>query len=456
MNEDLKGRKVVVLGAGLSGLAAAAFALGRGAQVTLADDAPLEKMSPGALKLSEEGVALVTGSIAAAGTDFDLAILSPGVSINDPRVKALEASGCGITGEIELASTYLTAPIVAVTGTNGKTTVTDLLGEMFRAAGKKVYVGGNIGSPLLNAVGGDFDVIVAEISSFQLETCKTFRPRIAIWLNLTGDHLDRHTDMEGYAKTKARIFANQTREDAAIVNREDEYGWTNARKYAGTILPFSVKRFMGVGAWLEGDELVVLMPGNDGQRLPAKPMALQGLHNIGNILAATLAVASLGIDPATIWPTVQNFAPGGHRIEKFHSWRGIDFIDDSKATNVDAAVKAIETVGGPLIWLAGGVEKGSDYLPLFEPLAKSARLAVMVGPNTGRMAKELEGAAPIALAADWPEAVRIAVAGAKTGDKVLLAPACSSFDFFKSYSERGDTFQRLVLAETERSDRGDQ
>lgn len=447
---ELKGRRVIVLGAGVSGRAAASFCARRGAAVTLADDAARDALHPDALALENEGVRIVAGGIAGAGPDFDLAVLSPGLSVDDQRVAEIKAAGCEVIGEIELAARFVTAPIIAVTGTNGKTTVTKLIGRLLEAGGLKPYVCGNVGDPMLGAVDVDCDALVVEVSSFQLETCVTFRPKVSVWLNLTPDHLDRHGSMEGYARAKARIFMNQTSSDAAVVNREDEWGWKMAKASGATLLPYSTERVLGVGAWLEGDEVVTLMPGNDGVRLPASPMELKGLHNIGNVMASALAVSALGLEAKKVWPEAQKFKGLGHRIEKFHEWRGVSFVDDSKATNVDAAVRAIETVGGRIIWMAGGVEKGSDYLPLRPLLEKHARLMVMVGPNTARMAAELYGAAPLSLAKDWPEGVRMAVEAAKEGDTVLLAPACSSFDFFKSYAERGDVFRRLCIDETGR------
>lgn len=454
MSMILTGKRILVLGAGVSGRAAARFCVARGGLVTLADDAAREKLAPEVAELEALGVAVAAGSLAGAGTAYELAILSPGIAVENPVVAALRAADCEVIGEIELAWRFTTVPVVAVTGTNGKTTVTKLIGKLLESAGKKVYVCGNVGDPMLNAIGCDYDCLVVEVSSFQLETCPTFRPKVAVWLNLTPDHLDRHGDMEGYARAKGRIFANQTSSDAAVVNREDGWGWKLAKESAATILPYTTDRKIGVGSWLEGEEIVVLMPGTDGVRLPAKPMALPGLHNVGNAMAAALAVSALGVPAKSVWGEALAFKGLGHRIEKFMEWRGVSFVDDSKATNVDAAVRAIETIDGPIVWLAGGVEKGSDYLPLRAGLEKYARLMVMVGPNTARMARELEGAAPLAMAKDWPEGVRLAVEAARPGDTVLLAPACSSFDFFKSYAERGDVFRKLAEEETGRIDGG--
>jgi len=445
--------RVLVAGAGVSGRAAAAFCLARDMSVTIADDTPRESLSAPITNLEDAGAKFVT-PLSMAGTDFDLCILSPGISVDDKRVGSLKAAGVEVISELELAAREITSPIVAITGTNGKTTVTELVGAILKEYGRKVFVGGNLGTPLTEAVGGEFDAIVAEVSSFQLEGCSTFHPKVAIWLNLTGDHLDRHGDLSGYAEAKARIFAKQSADDVAIVNRDDDIVWESARSSKATILPYSTERILGVGAWLEGDEVVILMPGTDGIRLDARALEIKGLHNVANAMAATLAAASLGIDPAVAWEAVKKFKALPHRMEEFLNWRGITFIDDSKATNVDAAVRAMETVEGGIILLAGGKDKGADYAPMREQLLKRGVLAVIVGPHADRMARELEGSAPIKRADNWPSAVRLGIKAAKSGDTMLLAPAASSFDFFKNYAERGNVFQALCKEETERIDVG--
>lgn len=449
------GQRIVVLGAGKSGVAAARFLAGRGASVTLADDAPREKLSPAALALEASGVTLAAGGITTAGVDGDLCVLSPGLSVDDPRVRAFADRSIPVWSEVELAAREISAPIVAITGTNGKTTVTEMAGNIFRAAGRKVFVGGNVGTPLIEAAGEPWDVVVAEISSFQLEAVHTFRPRVAVWLNLTGDHLDRHDGLDAYAEAKGRIFLHQDAGDAAVVNRDDPIVWEHACRSHATLLPYSVERPLGVGGWREGKEAVILLPGTDGVRLPASELKLPGLHNLGNALAATLAAAALGVEVRAAWRAACGFEGLAHRIQHFLTWRGVRFVDDSKATNVDAAKAAMETVAGPLVLLAGGVDKRSDYGPLKPAVARWARRVVVVGSAAERMVRELEGTAPVAMAADWAEGVRIAVAEARPGDTVLLAPAAASFDFFSGYAERGDVFQRLCREETQRIDRGE-
>lgn len=449
---NLSGRRVWVAGAGVSGRAVARFLLDRGATVTLADALPRERLAAEALELEARGATLAAGGLAADGSDADLVVTSPGIAFDHPALEAFRARGVPVVGEIELAGAQLAAPVIAVTGSNGKTTVTRLIGRILEEAGKKTFVGGNVGTPLVEAAGGDWDAVVAEVSSFQLETCQDFHPRVVVWLNLTGNHLDRHRTLEAYAEAKARALRNLTPEDAAVVNREDPVVWRHALESKATLLPFSTERVLGVGGWIEGSEAVLLMPGTDGTRLPAALPGLPGRHNQGNALAACLAAAALGVEPRFAWGQAQKFQGLPHRIETFLTWRGTRFIDDSKATSVDAAARALEAAGDSVIWLAGGVEKGAEYTPLRPLLEKRARLAVLVGPHVDRMERELAGAAPLQRAADWAEGVRLAVAAARPGDAVLLSPAAASFDFFTGYSERGDVFQRLCRAETERID----
>lgn len=450
---NLRGRRAIVLGAGVSGRAAARFLLDRGARVTLQDDASAEGLAAPLGDLAARGAALALGGTAVDPAEFDLAIVSPGVPVGCARVSSLRAAGSEVVGEVELAFRFLSAPVVAVTGTNGKTTVTKLLGEIARAAGRRTFVGGNVGTPLVEAVDGAWDLVVAEISSFQLETIHTFRPRAAILLNVTDDHFDRHRDLEEYARAKARIFENQGPGDAAVVNADDPVSWRIGRKAPGAVLPYSTRRIQPVGAWLEGNDAVFLLPGADGVRVPVGEMALPGLFNRSNALAACLAAAWVGIDPALAWREARRFQGLPHRVQAFLEWRGIRFVDDSKATNVDAAVKALEAVEGPVVLVAGGVDKGGDYAPLAARLRGRARQVVLVGAAARQMADALGGAAPTLVVPSWAEAVRAAVEAARPGDTVLLSPACSSFDFFTGYAERGDTFQRMCREETQRMER---
>lgn len=442
--------RVLVAGGGSSGRAAARFLLGRAGEIVLADDKPKESLAPETLALESEGIVITGGGLERAGKYFGLCVLSPGISVYDARIQALAESGVEVISEVELASRYLSAPIIGITGTNGKTTVTKLLGHILKSAGKRVFVGGNVGTPLIEAVGGNYEVVVAELSSFQLEACREFHPAVSVFLNLKGDHLERHKDLREYGDAKARIFMNQTGADAAVVNRDDPLVWEYAKSSGATIIPYSVKGPLGVGGWKEGEEAVILMPGNDGVRLPLSCLKLRGLHNVENVLAAVLAAAIAGVAPAEAWESACEFKGLPHRIEEFLKWRGITFIDDSKATNVDAVVRAMETVKTPLILLMGGIDKGSDYAPIRAGLAGKGKKVIVAGPHGQRMAKELEGAVPLTTAKDWPEAVRLAVGSAGEGDTILLSPAAASFDFFTGYAQRGEVFQKLCLEETRR------
>ena len=451
--DDLRNCRAIVLGAGVSGRAAARFLLARGARVTLQDDAPAERLAAGVGELAAQGAALAVAGTRVEPRDFDLAVVSPGVPVGCERVSSLLAAGVEVIGEVELAFRFLDAPLLAVTGTNGKTTVTNLLGQIATTAGRRTFVGGNMGTPLVEAVGGEWDLIVAEISSFQLETVRTFRPRVAILLNVTDDHFDRHRDLEEYARIKARIFENQGAGDAAVINADDPVSWRVGRGASSAVLPYSTRRPQATGAWIEGDDAVFLLPGADGVRVPVGHLALPGLFNRSNALAACLAAAWVGIAPALAWGEARRFRGLPHRVQSFLEWHGIRFVDDSKATNVDAAVKAVEAVEGPVVLVAGGVDKGGDYAPLASCLRERARQVVLVGASAPRMADSLAGAAPTKLVSSWAEAVRAATEAARPGDTVLLSPACSSFDFFTGYAERGDTFQRLCREETQRMER---
>ncbi|GAB4262017.1 MAG: UDP-N-acetylmuramoyl-L-alanine--D-glutamate ligase [Deferrisomatales bacterium] len=447
---ELRHRRAFVAGAGISGRAAARFLLARGARVTLYDDRPRPLLAPEVDELERAG-ATIAGPDQAAGA-YDLVVVSPGVPREAPPVQTAAREGAEVIGELELAFRFLGAPVIAVTGTNGKTTVTEMVGRILRAAGRRTFVGGNVGTPLVEAVGGSWDWVVAEVSSFQLETVSTFRPRVAVLLNVGDDHLDRHRDAAAYGRAKGRIFDHQGPGDVAVVNRDDPAAWALSRRSAGTLAPFSTCRVLPLGAWIEGGDAVFLLPGEDGVRLPLGPLRLPGLHNRSNALAASLAAVWAGVAPEVAWRQACGFPGLPHRLEMFLEWRGARFVDDSKATNVGAALAALATVEPPVVWVGGGTDKGGDYAPLATALRERARLAVVVGAQTERLARALTGAVPLHRAADWPEGVRAAVAAVRPGDTVLLSPACASFDCFAGYAQRGETFQRLCNDETRRID----
>lgn len=449
---ELQGRRTIVVGAGVSGRAAARFLLGRGAEVDIQDDAPAERLPLGLADLENAGARLFGPDDDVDAGVYELAVLSPGVPVGIPLVRRLVEAKAEVIGELELAARFLLAPILAVTGTNGKTTVTELLGQVLRAAGHHVFVGGNVGTPLVEAVDTAWDFAVVEVSSFQLETIHRFHPTVAVLLNLTDDHLDRHEDLARYASAKARIFENQGAGDAAVVNADDPASWELGRNVPATLLPYSTEAELPAGAWVAGEDAVFRLPGRECVRVAAGKCRLPGRHNLGNGLAACLAAAWVGIDPKRAWATTRQFRGLPHRVETFLRWRGIRFVDDSKATNVAAVLSALETVEGPVVLLAGGADKRGDYTPLAAKLRRVARQVVLVGPAASRIAEALSGKVPFEVARDWADAVRQAVAAARPGDTVLLSPACASFDCFANYAERGEAFQRMCRDETKRAE----
>ncbi len=439
--------RVLVMGAGRSGSAAARFLAGRGARVEVWDDREWDAL-PAAGELREQGVHFLEAPPDPAG--YDLAVISPGIPPRHPLWQALRAAGVPVVGEVELAARELGCPLVAVTGTNGKTTVALWAARILEAQGLRVFAGGNLGRPLVEAVGETWDVAVVEVSSFQLAATERFRPRVAVLLNVAPDHLDWHPDLDHYRASKARIFRNQGPGDAAVVNADDPRAWEMGRRSRGALLGFSGARPLPAGAWFEGKEAVFCLPGADGVRVGAEPFGAIGLHNRLNALAACLAAAWVGADVARAWECVRTLRPPAHRLEPFLDWRGIRFVDDSKATNVAAARTALQAVDPPVVWVAGGRGKGQDFSPLAPAAAGRVRRAVLVGEAAAEIARALDGAVPVEIAPDWPGAVARAVGAARPGDTVLLAPACSSFDHFSGYEERGQVFQRLCRGEVER------
>jgi UDP-N-acetylmuramoylalanine--D-glutamate ligase len=437
---DVRGKRVMVAGLGVSGTAAARLLARRGAALALwdeRDDIARDSLPPAEIHL---------GRLVPPLDRIDLLIVSPGVAADAPIMRAARAVNINIIGELELASRFVRAPVVAITGTNGKSTVTALIGEIFTAAGMRTFVGGNLGTPLSEAADGDFDVAVAEVSSYQLETIDSFRPRVAIHLNLADDHLDRYANLAEYGAAKARIFENQDGGDWAILNRDDALVWGLADRVRPRVFGFGMsRRAKAPTIWVERDTLAF----DDGSRRGKIAMAgfrLPGAHNVANAMAAAAAAIALNVAPEIIERTLREFRGLPHRIELVCEKDGVVFVDDSKGTNVGAAVEAIAAARGPVILIAGGVHKGGSYQPLRSAIESKVRLAILIGAAREKMLAELEGAAPIELAESLREAVALAASRARSGDTVLLSPACSSFDQFKDYAERGRVFQELVRA----------
>ncbi len=448
---ELNGKRVMVIGLGISGRAAARLLAMRGAQLVMTDrsvDVKREDLPAGVVHLGAEEPAWLDGTDPA--DQVDLVVASPGVPPTSALMSAARARRVPIIGELELSSRFVHAPIVAITGTNGKSTVTVMIGEICKAAGMKTFVGGNLGTPLADVEGADFDVAVIEVSSYQLELIETFRPRIAIHLNLTDDHLDRYRDLGEYGRAKARLFENQDGGDWAILNRDDPQVWQLARKVRSQVISFGFDRPTGstessLAIWCDGSALL-FDDGNHAERIGLGGFTLPGRHNLLNAMAATAAALALGIAPQTIERALAAFTGLPHRTEFVRNVDGVTYIDDSKGTNVGAVVEALAAIDGSVILIAGGVDKGGDYEPLRAPLMEKVRLLILIGAARDKMRTALDGATEIETAPGLPDAVRIAAVQAQPGDTVLLSPACSSFDQFRDYAERGRVFQELVRA----------
>lgn len=439
------GKNVVIIGAGRTGLALVGYFLRQGARVTLSDRREVERI-PQAQTLTLAGVALdLGGHSAEILRRADLVAISPGVSLDQPAIVAARAAGVPVLGEIEIAWRDLRSPLVAVTGTNGKSTVTTLLGEIFRAWGKTTFVGGNLGVPLIEATrDGDWDWLVAEISSFQLEAVERFRPRYALLLNLTEDHLDRYPDMEGYQAAKARIFSAQSEGDVAVLNHDDPRVLGLARGCRARRVFFSSSEVLAEGMSYDGESILWRMAGRE-ERFPAAAMQLRGLHNVENAMAALIPPLLAGCPPALAWAAVCGFAGLPHRMVAVRRLAGVTWYNDSKATNVGSVVKSLAGLPRPVTLIAGGKDKGGDYGPLRPLIAERVADLVLIGQAAARIERELGGLTRAHRADDMADAVRLARDLTPAGGAVLLSPACSSFDMFRDFEERGEVFTRLVL-----------
>jgi UDP-N-acetylmuramoylalanine--D-glutamate ligase len=438
---------VLVMGLARTGIATALFSAGYGATVTAIDEKPEAELGDVAAKLRVAGVTLELGASAAGAAflDQDLIVVSPGVPAKLPSLDLARARGIPVWSEIELAWRFLRGKLVAITGSNGKTTTTSLVAHILKTAGIPTLVGGNIGTPLLAVVESSTDksITVAEISSFQLETVEAFRPEIGVLLNLTPDHLDRHASFEEYARAKMRMFENQLDRDAALLNADD-IEVTRRMPSRAHVFWFSRQKRVAEGAFLRDDQIIFRIEGDEIPLARRDEIPLRGEHNVENVLAACAAAYLAGAEPAAIASGVKTFKGVEHRLEFVAEISGVAFYNDSKATNVDAALKAVEAFPSSLLVILGGKDKGSPYTPLREPLRKRARAAIVIGAAAEKIASELSGAVPVEQAGTLDRALAIAMEMAKPGDVVLLAPACSSFDQFENYEHRGHAFKGLV------------
>jgi UDP-N-acetylmuramoylalanine--D-glutamate ligase len=447
---EIAGRKVLVIGAARSGIASARFLAQRGAVVALNDRKPLSEWPAEAIALKAEGVGQIEGEPPSWLLDqIDLVVVSPGVPTKAISIRYADRRGAEVIGEIELASRFLRGRIVAITGSNGKTTTTTLIGEMLRDAQINVQVGGNIGNALISLVDSSRDDgwTVAEVSSFQLETIVDFHPSVAAVLNVTPNHLDRYDSLNDYAAAKHRVFANQTAGDVAILNADDEIVSSWAMGLRAQVVRFSACTELDEGLFLRGRELVSRT--RDGERvlLTREEMKLRGSHNVENVLAAVAAGLACGAAPDSLRDTVRRFRPVEHRLEEVAEIKGVRFFNDSKATSVDATLKALAAFdgeSGKIILILGGRGKQAPYAPLTGLISERVRKMILLGEDAPLIEHEIGSAAPFEHAENMHDAVERAFAAAQSGDVVLLAPACASFDMFESFEDRGRVFKDEV------------
>ena len=447
---NVSGKKVLVLGAARSGVASAKFLTEHGAIVALNDAKQIDNWSEEALALKALGVGCIAGDVPGWLLDqLDLVVISPGVPTKTIPVRYAERAGAEVIGEVELASRYLKGRIVAITGSNGKTTTTSLIAELLRDAGLPTLLGGNIGTPLISLVENSRDDgwTVVEMSSFQLETIKEFHPTVAVVLNVTPNHMDRYESFVDYAAAKHRIFMNQAAGDVAILNADDEVVSSWASGLRAHVTRFSVSQELDEGLFLRGHELVSRAAGRERVLASADEMKLRGRHNIENVLAALAAGLACGAAPDSMRETIRNFSPVEHRLEFVSEIEGVKFYNDSKATSVDATLKALEAFAdgaGKVILILGGRGKKAPYAPLASLVEKTVRKLVLIGEDAETISRELGELAPAVRATDLGEAVKFSFEAAQPGDIVLFAPACASFDMFESFEHRGRIFKEEV------------
>jgi UDP-N-acetylmuramoylalanine--D-glutamate ligase len=443
--EDLRDKKVLVVGLAKSGLATAEFLVSRGARVTVTDHLSASELGSTADSAERLGCSLaLAGHPVEVFTQADLIVVSPGVPLDLPELREAQSRSISIIGELELASRFLQLSVVAISGTNGKTTTTALVGDMLKHSGKRVFVGGNIGNPLITLIKEKepFEVAVVEVSSFQLDSMETFHPQVAVLLNISEDHLDRYASFADYVASKCRLFANQTEEDTAVVPARDPL-ITVRCTIRSRQLNFSLTK-NSAHAYLDSGWLMCrVMPG-PLRHYDLQHWQLSGKHNQQNLLAAVLAATSMGAKPEAIQKTIDGFEPLPHRMELVHHWRGIRFYNDSKGTNVDSVVRSLESFSSPIILIAGGRDKEGSYDPLISLVRQRVKMLVLMGEARFRLAKALGNLSCTVVVEDMDGAVQVALGAAVAGDVVLLSPACSSFDQYEDYKARGEHFRTLV------------
>jgi UDP-N-acetylmuramoylalanine--D-glutamate ligase len=449
MKLALRGRKTLVIGARRTGAAVARYLARQGAEVLLSDQASTgfddEQRLLGGLAiewcLGREDTQLLQG--------VDLVIPSPGVSKSHPLLRAAAMRGLPILAEIELAYRSLGAPLYAITGTNGKSTTTELLARMLRRSGIHAFIGGNLGTPLVDAVGLPIDCAVAEVSSFQLEWIEELRPAIGVFLNLTDDHLDRYGSLDEYGEAKAALFRAQTSDDWVVLSREDRWVWDLRQRTPGRVISFGFDP-VEYGTFPRDGTIVVRLP--EG-RLTDRELIfrmtrtrLRGIHNLENVMAAATAALLAGAEPRAVQAIIDGFRGLPHRLQLVRQRQGVSYVDDSKGTNVGAVVKSLASMSGPVILLAGGVDKGGSYEPLRPFVRERVKRLILFGEARENIRKVLGPETDTVIVSSLEDAVARASESARPGDTVLLSPACASFDMFRDYADRGERFRALVEA----------
>jgi UDP-N-acetylmuramoylalanine--D-glutamate ligase len=453
---ELQGRKTLVLGAGKSGITSAKFLAERGAKVALHDRKEVESWSDAARSLKEtHNVGLIGGQIPSWLLDqIDLVVISPGVPTNTIPAKYVDRKDGEVIGEVELAYRFMKGRIVGITGSNGKTTTTTLIGELLKNSGIETQVGGNIGTPLvsLTETSDQNGWTVCELSSFQLETIVDFRPNVGICLNVTPNHMDRYDFFSDYAAAKHRLFMNQTADDVAILNADDEITASWAQGLKANVVLFSTAKELDEGLFLRGNDLICRVQAQEKVLTTRNEMTLRGIHNVQNVLAGLAAGLACGASPDSMRETIANFKAVEHRLEFVKELEGVKFYNDSKATSVDATLKALEALSdgqGKVVLILGGRGKNAPYEPLAELIKANVRKLVLIGEDADNIEKQLGNYAEIIRANSMQDTVEKSFVSAENGDSVLLAPACASFDMFNSYEQRGTVFKETILGLTE-------
>jgi UDP-N-acetylmuramoylalanine--D-glutamate ligase len=447
---NIAGRTFGVLGAARSGRAVAGLLRQHGAAVLVSDSASRERMAEAVRELETAGIEAEFGGHSRRLLGSDVLVISPGVPSDAPIVQEALAHKVEVISELEVASWFHRGPMLAITGTNGKTTTTTLAGRIFTDARLPSVVAGNIGvafSQVVDSIppGG---TAILEVSSFQLDHVRQFRPAVSVLLNITPDHLDRYgNSFERYAAAKARVFENQRSGDALVYNRDDEVTARLVTERADPgirRLSFGLEEHPGEGAWVKDGTVRLTIAGRTSELLPAAEISIPGRHNLYNAMAAVLAGRVSGIGEASMRATLRNFRGVEHRLEVVREWNSVTFVNDSKATNVDSVWYALQSYSAPIILMLGGRDKGNDYRRLEELVRRSVREIVAIGESADKVAGAFAGVVPVSIARTMAEAVRLGAGAAKPGDIVLLSPACASFDWFDNYEHRGRVFAQLV------------